>query len=142
MSEDAKQRPKITFLKSTIRGTFNPESRKRVPANFYRTEADNEPVRLWLKSLAAEDRRLIGEDIKKVEFGWPLGMPTCRPLGEGLHEVRTALQGNRIARVFFYIDKKHRMILLHSLLKKTRATPAADLELARTNKRKHIKGLE
>jgi antitoxin HicB len=48
--------------------------------------------------LPAEDRRRIGEDIKTVEFGWPLGMPTCRPLGEGLHEVRTDLTGNRTAR--------------------------------------------
>jgi len=142
VSEGAKERSKIVITKSTIRGTFNLGSRKRVPANFYRTEAGNEPVRLWLKSLAAEDRRLIGEDIKKVEFGWPLGMPTCRPMGDGLHEVRTALSGNRIARVFFYIDKNQRMILLHALFKKTSATPAADLELAQTNKRKHIKGLE
>lgn len=142
VGKNAKEQTKITPPKSTIGGTFDSESRKRVPANFYRTEAGNEPVRLWLKSLATEDRRLIGEDIKKVEFGWPLGMPTCRPMGDGLHEVRTALPGNRIARVLFYIDKNQRMILLHAFLKKTSATPMADLELARTNKQKHVKGLE
>ena len=142
VSEAAKERSKISILKSTIRGTFKDESHKRIPANFYRTDAGNEPVRLWLKSMAAEDRRLIGEDIKKVEFGWPLGMPTCRPMGDGLHEVRTALSGNRIARVFFYVDRNQRMILLHGILKKTKATPTTDLELARTNKRKHERGLE
>jgi len=31
----------------------------------------------WLKSLPPEDRKLIGEDIKTVEFGWPVGMPVC-----------------------------------------------------------------
>jgi len=49
---------------------------KRVPAIFFRTEAGGEPLREWLKSLPSpEDRKLIGEDIKTVEFGWPVGMP-------------------------------------------------------------------
>jgi len=88
---------------------------KRVPAYFFRTEADGEPVRNWLKGnkLSKEDRRLIGEDIKTVEKGWPIGMPACRPMGDGLHEVRTDLPRNRIARVLFYVDAKERMVLLH-----------------------------
>jgi phage-related protein len=110
---------------------------KRVPAIFYRTEAGNEPVREWLKSLTREDRRRIGEDIKTVEFGWPIGMPTCRAMGGGLHEVRTDLPSNRIARVFFYVDGRQRMVLLHGIVKKTRTTPNEDLTLARANKRKH-----
>ena len=59
---------------------------KRVPAIFFRTEAGGEPVRDWLKSLSAEDRKRIGEDINTVEFGWPLGMPVCRALGDGMYE--------------------------------------------------------
>jgi hypothetical protein len=58
----------------------------------------------------AEDKRLIGQDIQTVEFGWPVGMPTCRPLGDGLHEVRTELRQNRIARVFFYVNRNQRRI--------------------------------
>ncbi len=114
---------------------------KRVPAIFYRTEAGNEPVRNWLKELDHDDRRLIGEDIKLVEFGWPIGMPTCRPMGEGLHEVRTSLSRNRIARVLFYIDKRQRMVLLHAFIKKTQGTPPDDLDLAKANKRKHERGV-
>ena len=41
---------------------------KRVPARFYRSDRGSEPVREWLKSLDAEDRKTIGEDIKDVEF--------------------------------------------------------------------------
>lgn len=115
---------------------------KRVPAIFYRTEAGGEPVRNWLKELSAEDRKRIGEDIKTVEFGWPIGMPVCRPLGEGVYEVRTSLAQNRIARVLFYIDNKGRMVLLHGFIKKTRKTPDEDLELARKNKSKHQLGLK
>ena len=33
----------------------------------------------------------IGENIKTVEFGWPIGMPLCKPLGNGLFGVRTTL---------------------------------------------------
>jgi phage-related protein len=115
---------------------------KRVPAIFFRSDAGGEPVREWLKGLPlSDDRKRIGEDIKTVEFGWPTGMPVCKPLGEGICEVRTSLTQNRIARILFYIDKKGRMVLLHGFIKKTRKTPIEDLELARRNKSKHQKGL-
>lgn len=127
--------------KCTARGTLAKDQLKRVPVIFYRTEAGSEPVRAWLKAMPAKDRRLIGEDSKTVEFGWPVGMPTCRPMGRGLHEVRTVLTGNRITRIFFYVDRKQRMVLLHGILKKTRATPASDLDLAWRNMRKHEEGL-
>jgi phage-related protein len=111
---------------------------KRVQAVFYRTEAGGEPVRAWLKSLPSrEDRKRIGEDIKTVEFGWPVGMPVCRPVGGGIYEVRSDLAQNRIARVLFYFDKNGRMVLLHGFIKKTQKTPEEDLELARRNKKKH-----
>jgi phage-related protein len=115
---------------------------KRVPAIFYRTEAGGEPVREWLKQLSQEDRKHIGEDIKTVEFGWPIGMPVCKPLGDGVFEVRTSLAQHRIARVLFYIDRKSRMVLLHGFIKKTQKAPQEDLELARSNKSKHQLGLE
>jgi phage-related protein len=114
---------------------------KRVPAIFYRTETGREPLREWIKELPADDRERIGEDIKTVEFGWPIGMPVCRPLGGGIHEVRTNLAQNRIARVLFCIDKKGRMVLLHGFMKKTQKTPDEDLKLARINKSKHERGL-
>ena len=115
---------------------------KRVPAIFYRTEAGGEPVRERLRSLSQEDRKRIGEDIKTVEFGWPVGMPVCRPLGEGVYEVRTSLGQNRIVRVLFYLDKRGRMVLLHGFIKKTQKTPREDLDLAKSNKAKHQRGLQ
>ena len=97
-------------------------------------------MRDWLRGLSSDDRKRIGLDIKTVEFGWPIGMPVCRPLGSAIYEVRTTLSQNRIARVLFYIDKNERMVLLHGFMKKTRKTPDEDLELARTNKNKHQRG--
>jgi hypothetical protein len=60
-------------------------------ACFYQNSLGNEPVRDWVKDLDKEDRLVIGSDIKTVEFGWPIGMPTCKPLGKGLYEVRSNL---------------------------------------------------
>jgi len=69
-------------------------------------------------------------------------MPVCKPLGNGIYEVRSSLAQNQIARVLFYIDKKGRMVLLHGFVKKTQKTPQEDLELARRNKSKHQLGLK
>ena len=68
---------------------------KHLPARFYRTDSGREPVREWLKALPDSDRKLVGEDIKDVEFAWPIGMPLVRPLGDGLWEVRSSLTGGR-----------------------------------------------
>jgi phage-related protein len=72
---------------------------------------------------------LIGADIKTVEFGWPIGMPTCRPMGDGLFEVRTNLPQNKIARVLFCFYEG-KMILLHGFIKKSQKTPKQQLDLA------------
>ena len=103
---------------------------KRIYAAFYESRAGNAPVREWLLSLQKADRRIIGEDIATVEFGWPVGMPVCRSLGQHLWEVRSTLTGNRISRVLFAI-LDNRMVLLHGFVKKTQKTLPSDLALAR-----------
>jgi phage-related protein len=102
---------------------------KRLPAVFYALASGREPVREWLKELDRDDRRIVGEDIKDVEFSWPIGMPLCRSLGNGLWEVRSTLTQGRIARILF-CAAGGRMILLHGFIKKTQRTPGADLALA------------
>ena len=107
---------------------------KRLPARFYRLDSGREPVREWLKGLGPEDRRIIGEDIKDVEFSWPIGMPLVRNLGDGLWEVRSSLPGGRIARVLFAVEHGA-MVLLHGFIKKSQKTPKQDLDLARKRKK-------
>jgi phage-related protein len=114
---------------------------KRVPAFFYRTAAGGEPVRDWLRALSDADRKVIGADIMTVEFAWPIGMPASRPLGDGLHEVRSQLPGKRIARIIFYIDRLQRMVLLHAFIKKTRKLDTGELAVAKRNKSTHERGL-
>jgi len=96
---------------------------------FYATELGAEPVREWLKLLPAIDRKVIGANMKTVQFGWPLGMPLVRNMGGGIWEVRIRLE-NRIARVLFVLDGST-MVLLHGFIKKTQATSQQDLELAK-----------
>jgi phage-related protein len=82
-----------------------------------------------LKRISALDRRIVGHDIGLVEFGWPIGMPVCRPLGDGLWEVRSNLVDGKIARVIFCVVQG-RMVLLHGFIKKTQKTPKKDRYLA------------
>ena len=96
---------------------------------FFANVMGTEPVRDWLRGLSASDKRTIGEDIKTVQFGWPLGMPLVRSLGDGLWEVRITLD-NRIARVMFALEGAD-MVLLHGFIKKQQTTPKTDLEMAK-----------
>lgn len=97
---------------------------------FFTTGSGTEPVRNWLKDLPAIEQRILGEDIKTVQFGWPLGMPLVRKMDKDLWEVRIQLPG-RIARVLFTVEGQT-MVLLHGFIKKSQATPADDLDLAKS----------
>jgi phage-related protein len=101
-----------------------------IPVVFYRSSSGAEPVLEWLRELPSEDRRAIGVDLATVQFGWPVGMPLCRPLGQGLWEVRSSLPSRRIARLLFFVEG-NRIGVVHGFIKKTQKTPADDLELAR-----------
>lgn len=101
---------------------------------FYETEQGNEPVRNWLQSLSTTDKKRIGEDIKAVQFGWPLGMPLVRHLGSDIWKVRIQLN-MRIARVLFVLDRSS-MVLVHGFIKKQQRTLKADLDLAKDRVKK------
>jgi phage-related protein len=97
---------------------------------FYQTANGNEPVRDWLIGLDEAHRREIGQDLMRVQFRWPVGMPLVRPMGKGLFEVRSALPDGSIARVLFCLQDGE-LFALHGFIKKAQKTPPQDLELAR-----------
>jgi phage-related protein len=99
---------------------------------FYKSDSNNEPVRDWLKALEKEHRRIIGEDIKTVQLGWPLGMPLVRKLEANLWEVRSKLSSGIVRILFTVIGKQ--MILLHGFVKKSQKMPAKDLKIAKQRK--------
>ncbi|RME50401.1 MAG: type II toxin-antitoxin system RelE/ParE family toxin [Caldilineae bacterium] len=108
----------------------------RLRVVFYRTESGTEPVRDWLKSLPKEEKKIIGQDIKTVQFGWPLGMPLVRKVDRDLWEVRSHLP-NRTARILFTVSDGV-MVLLHGFIKKSQKTPASALALAK-RRLKHLR---
>lgn len=103
---------------------------RRITVVFYRTASGSEPVRDWLVGLEEAHRREIGQDLMRVQFRWPVGMPLVRPMGKGLHEVRSSLPGGTIARVLFCLHRGE-LYALHGFIKKAQKTPPQDLALAR-----------
>jgi len=54
------------------------DDQKRVPVAFFRTNSGREPVRDWLKALDQDDRRIVGNDLQTLEYGWLwMAVPTC-----------------------------------------------------------------
>src|SRR5437762_3373825 len=109
------------------------EVERQLDAVFFRTEQGNEPVREWLLSLEKTARKIIGDDILKVQYCWPIGKPLVGSLGDNLWEVRSRL-GDRIARIVFCV-KGRMMVLLHGFIKKTQKIPNRELNLAIKRKR-------
>jgi len=109
---------------------------RKLDAVFFCSETGVEPVRVWLKELSKADKKIIGEDIKTVQFGWPLGMPLVDSLGHGLWEVRSKLSGGKIARIVFFMED-NTMILVNGFVKKTKTTPKLELDLARKRKKQY-----
>jgi phage-related protein len=112
----------------------NVDRTKKIVARFYELASGKKPVRDWIVSLDSVDRRAVGKDIQKVEFGWPIGMPYCRPLGHGLWEVRSDISSGRIARILFCIIDGD-MILLNGFVKKSQKAPQQEIELALRRKK-------
>ncbi len=107
----------------------------RLNVVFFRTASGTEPVRRWLKSLPASHKKTIGEDIKTVQLGWPLGMPLVEKIEPYLWEVRTNVPDG-IARILFTVDG-HTMILLNGFIKKTRKIPQKEINTAKSRLRQY-----
>jgi phage-related protein len=103
---------------------------RKIPLIFYRAPSGREPVREWLKQLPEAERQTIGKNLSRAQWRWPVGMPLCRPMGNGLWEVRTDLPTKRIARVLISLYRGC-LVALHGFIKKTRTTPDDQLALAR-----------
>ncbi len=106
------------------------EPHKPLPLQFWRSNSGREPTRDWFKELPFKDRAVLGHDLKRVQYGWPIGMPLVKSLGGGLWEVRSSLPSNREARALFIVDQDG-IVVLHGFIKKTQKTPMPEINLAR-----------
>ncbi|MDR1826166.1 MAG: type II toxin-antitoxin system RelE/ParE family toxin [Rickettsiales bacterium] len=98
---------------------------------FYQTSSGNEPVREFLSQLSKDDKKVIGEDIKTVQFGYPIGMPLTRKFENSrkLEEIRCSISDKRIVRIIFFAEDGF-IILLSAFVKKSQKTPPQEINLA------------
>ncbi len=69
------------------------------------------------------------------KFGADLRMPHSRAMGDGLFELRPRGREG-IGRVFYCTQIGRRIVVLHSFVKKTQETPAAELRIGRQRLKK------
>jgi phage-related protein len=99
---------------------------------FYETRSGNKVVLDSIRQLAPHEKKVVGEDLKTVQIGFPMGLPLCRSLGDGLYEMRSSLPSRREFRLIFFFDRSRQVLLVvHALIKKSAKLPKADLDLAR-----------
>jgi phage-related protein len=102
---------------------------KPLPLRFWNSSLGNQPTRDWFRALPEADRTVLGRDLRRVQFGWPIGMPLVKSLGGGLWELRTSLPSKREARVLFCMNEDT-IAVLNGFIKKTQKTPLAEMRLA------------
>ncbi len=79
--------------------------------------------------MSRDNRKTLGEDIKTLQFGWPVGMPLARKMDVDLWELRSTISSG-IARTFFTVYQK-KIVLLHGFVKKSQKTPSNELATAK-----------
>jgi phage-related protein len=109
-----------------------------IPLAFWKSSSGREPVREWLRALDKPDRTAIGNDLRRLQFGWPIGMPLVRKLADALWELRSTLPSRREARLLFTASVEQ-IVVLSGFIKKTNKTPPREIELAMLRKRRSIR---
>lgn len=93
---------------------------------YFHTRVQKE-IENWPVGILADYARIIE---LLMEFGPDLRMPHSRALGGGLFELRPRGREGAGRALYCYV-KDRRVIILHAFIKKTRATPARELAIAR-----------
>ena len=84
--------------------------------------------------MTPKSRKIVGEDILTLQFGWPVGMPLARKMEDDLWELRSNIPSG-IARTFFTVYGNN-IVLLHGFVKKSRKTPTNELPTAKRRLKK------
>ena len=89
-----------------------------------------EPVEEFLEELNPKDEAKMLRCIELLEeFGIHLPGPHCKPIGNGLFELRAKVSTN-INRIIYFHFENGRFILLHGFTKKDQKTPISEIERA------------
>ena len=105
---------------------------------FYRTASGNDVVLDFIRKLSERDRKVVGEDLLALQFGYPMGPPLCKPVRNGLWELRSSLpSGNEARLVYFFHSSSRFLIVVNAFIKKTQRMPPAEIELAERRMREY-----
>jgi len=109
--------------------------KKRIHAEFFRSDTGREPVREALKALGRPTKTVVGENVRFIELNWRVDRPYVDRLRSGkgeyeetLYEARHTVEDKEYRTLFFVYGA--RMVLVHFFLKKTRKTPPQQIDLA------------
>ena len=93
-----------------------------------------EACRKELEAFPEEIRRDLADALARLDVGLMLSFPLSRPMpaiGRGVHELRLKDRSGAY-RVVYALGTRSSVYVLHAFKKTTEATPARNLELART----------
>ena len=97
---------------------------------FYKTAAGREVFVEFLEPLPAKSIAKIFRDIELLsEYAPNLHEPYTKHIKGSLWELRSKFSSNNY-RIFYYIHKNNKLVLLHGFTKKTQKTPSSEIELA------------
>ncbi len=114
------------------------DRQRRLELEFFRSNSGREPVRIWLDRLSDRERQQVAKQLKKVQFGWPLGMPLVRKIESHLWEARIPFSGQS-RRVLFTVVEE-RIVLLHAFSKTSQKIPDRELQTARRRRDQILPG--
>lgn len=95
-------------------------------------------IRDWLRDLDEQDRNVIGQDLMRVQFRWPVGMPLCRSMKKRLVG-GTQFASERSHRSRMFCVHQDRILVLSAFIKKGQKTPDEELALARKRMREFVR---
>lgn len=99
--------------------------------DYYEDENGKKPAEEFIDSLDVKMRaKVFGRLELLEEHGSELDMPFSRHLDDGIFELRTVV-GNNITRILYFFVVGRRVILTHGFVKKTRKTPAREIDRAK-----------
>jgi phage-related protein len=102
---------------------------------FYQTANGNDVVADFIRNLPADDRKVVGRDLMRLQIGYPMGPPLCKPLKPPIWELRSSVPSKREVRLLYFFDGPSQVIVVvHAFIKARRTTPKADIDIAEKRK--------
>ena len=103
---------------------------------YYISPSGRPIVQDFIDALPKPTRAKVFRQLDLLELkGSDLGMPHSKAIDDGLVELRVRSgRGTNEVRVFYIFAKGNRIYLLHGFIKKTQATPAKEIKIARQRK--------